>query len=250
MAHNCLWHSGLVSSSAYALDLIIAVVTVVGAAGLGWRLVAASRHLLTPYRQGMVARLAGWWSLRRFARLTPAQDAAALDDGHTVRLTGVVESREARPGELSGIAATVCRHAFGEQGSGAAGQGLWACDFSLRLADGSNVRVLAGAAAQGGRLTCIDSHPHRWRPVHPKDGWLYESRVSPGDEIEVVGVLRRQVDPSVARASDRSPALGWTLGGQGGRVLLRFSTRVPALAQLPSFLAPLLPTTASGRLTA
>jgi hypothetical protein len=237
MAHHCLWHSGLVSSTAYALDLIIAVVTVVGGSALGWRVVGASRHLLTPYRAGVVAKLGGWWSLRRFARMLPARDAEGLQDGHLVRLTGVVESREARPAELSGIDATVCKHAFGESGGGAAGKGLWACDFSLRLGDGTVIRVLAGAAWQRRRLTCIDRSPHRWKSGRPPDGWLYESRIAPGDEIEVAGILRRQVDPSVARASDRSPALGWTMGGQGGRLLLRFATRADAERRLSPFAA-------------
>jgi hypothetical protein len=127
----------------------------------------------------------------------------------------------------------VSRHEVGERGGGSVERSLSALNFSLRLADGSRVKVLAQEAAAHRSLRLFDTQPHRWKAEGKRGGWYCESRVAPGDEVEVIGRLSRQVDPHAERASDRQPALSWIVVAAKERISLRFATR-PVLQLEPA----------------
>jgi hypothetical protein len=228
MDHTYLMAGGAFSLAAHAFGLVMTVSAVMALGGIGGWVLRLGRHALTPYRPGWTARVAAWRAARPFRALpAPASASAALREGAACRLRGVVvsgDAGDARPAELSGLSCVVCRHAFGERRGGMAGAGTSARDFVLRLADGTEVRVLAADAAERRRLRFVDASPQRWSSTRPLGSWCWESRVCPGDEIEVMGTLVRQVDPSAPRLGDRSPALRWMVAGEGAGLCLRFAT--------------------------
>ena len=227
------------SFAAYAFALVMGVTATMVVGGVGTWLVRIVRHALTPYRPGWPARLAAWRAARPFREADRRLGAAGeLHEGQLARLVGVVVSAETLPGELSGIACVVCRYAFGERRGGKAGAGSAVADFVLRLRDGTEVRVLAAAANERRRLRIVDDSPHRWSSAWLRGAWCWESRVCLGQEIEVVGLLERQVDPSAARLGDRSPALRWLVAPTRHGLCLRFSTTVPAALPAASATPP------------
>jgi hypothetical protein len=214
---------GFFSGAEHAAGLIFLLFGGVVASGAGWAVVRSGKSLLTPGRASWVARLATWKSLRRLSAIPRMSLAQTLAEGAVVRLQGIVEGDEMRPAALSAVPSVVCQHAVGEPGGGTVSSGLLASDFKLRLQDGTLVTVFARGASLHGSLKLIDGSPHRWT-ARLGDVWFCESRVRTGDQIEVVGQLQRQVDANIARANDRAPALGWTLGGACDELLLSFAT--------------------------
>jgi hypothetical protein len=197
---------------------------VVLAGGGIWLLARACRAGLAFARTWALPRLQVTWAGFRFRKLPLSSGAAQLEPAQRVRVQGVVEGAAVVRAEFSGIAAVVSRHELDERGGGAVGRSFAAQDFDLRLEDGSRVRVLAREAAGRHWLRLLDCRPDRWLGDKGAMGWVCESRVQPGETIEVIGRLSRQVDPTAPRISDRHPALGWTLAADSEPLFLRFWT--------------------------
>jgi hypothetical protein len=219
-----------------AFLVISGVSVVVLVSGGIWVMVRTARALAAYGRTVLLPTLAGRLVSRRFRALPAGSSTpvagAAHKVGSLVRLRGKVEAEAVHRAEFSGAPSVICSHEFGEVGGGGEGHGLIAQDFLLRLDDGGTVRVRARDAADRKLLALVDRQPQRWRG-QGGDGWFWESRLSPGDEIEVIGCLQRELDSSAPRVSDRQPALGWSLmagpaAGRGrsrGGLFLCFVTR-------------------------
>jgi hypothetical protein len=204
---------------------------VVLTSGAIWATVRACRSLVVFGRTWALPRMLVAWAGYRFRKLPLACAAAQLEPAPRVRLSGVVEGESVTRAEFSGIAAVISRHEVAERGGGAVERGMAVHDFSLRLEDGSRVRVMARHAASRRRLRLLDRQPDRWHGDKAEIGWVCESRVEPGERIEVIGPLSRAVDPTAPRISDRQPALGWIMAAQGGPLFVRFWT--PSQRLLP-----------------
>lgn len=189
-----------------------------------WAIGRSCRALAAFVRTSVVPRLQVAWAGYRFRKLPLSLAGSQLAPAPRVRLLGVVEGETLTHAEFSGVASVVSRHELGERGGGAVERGLEVHDFSLRLEDGSRVRVLARQAARRRWLRLLDRRPDRWRGQRGEMGWVCESRVEPGEKIEVIGRLAREVDPTAPRISDRQPALGWTVAAEGEPLFLRFWT--------------------------
>jgi hypothetical protein len=215
--------------------LVISGVSVVVLVGGGlWLMVRSARALGAYGRTVLKPMLAGRWISRRFKALPFVSATPAVPAGSLVRLKGRVEAETVYRAEFSGLPSVVCRHEFGEVGGGGAGDGFTVSDFVLRLEDGNSVRVRACDAADRKALVLVDRHPQRWYDGGAGEGWFWESRLAPGDELEVIGRLQQEVDGRIARISDRQPALGWTMrAGQEG-MFLCFATRPAPLQRLAS----------------
>jgi hypothetical protein len=203
--------------------------TVIGA-GAVWLAARASRAGWVFARSRVAPRLLGRWATYQMRNLAPRSSATDLVPAEQVRLVGVVESDTVAMAELSGVPAVVARHEVGERGGGSVERGLHAVDFSLRLEDGNTVKVLARDAAARRALRLLDGEPHRWIGFRDRHGWYCESRVAPGDKVEVIGQLSREIDVHAQRASDRQPGLAWTLVAGAQAMSLRFRTRSPVRA--------------------
>jgi hypothetical protein len=206
--------------------LVFSGATAVVLAGGGiWVVLRGFRAVAAFARTWALPRLLVAWAGFRFRKLPLSSGAAQLEPSRRVRVQGVVvEGASLTRAEFSGIAAVVSRHELDERGGGAVERSFEAHDFDLRLEDGSRVRVMARQAAGRRWLRLLDRRPDRWLGDKGAMGWVCESRVQPGETIEVIGRLSRQVDPTAARVSDRQPALGWTLAAESEPLFLCFWT--------------------------
>jgi hypothetical protein len=212
-----------------AFLVISGVSVVVLTGGAIWTLVRSARALAAYGRTAILPTLTGRWVARRFRALATSSARPEQAVGSLIRLRGRVEAEKVQRAEFSGVPSVICRHEFGDVGGGGAGEGLLVSDFVLRLDDGTSVRVRAGDAAARKSLALVDRQPQRWHGRGAGQGWFWESRLVPGDELEVIGRLQRELDASAARISDRQPALGWSVVAGVERLLLCFTTR-PVLA--------------------
>ena len=218
-----------------AFLVISGVSVVVVVSGAVWALVRSTRALLAYGRTVLLPIARGFWVTRRFRTLPFVRSTPPLPVGSLLRLRGRVEAGTVRRAEFSGMASVICRHEFGELGGGGAGDGLAVHDFTLRLDDGSTVRVRAQDAAERRSLALVDRNPQRWLGERASEGWFWESRLAPGDEIEVIGRLQRELDTSAPRISDRQPALGYSvIAGKEGLFVCFGTQPAPALAVRPS----------------
>jgi hypothetical protein len=221
----------LTTQSFLATQLVFLVISgaasaVIGAGGV-WLMARAGKAGWVFARSRVAPRLLGRWATYRMRNLLPRSSATELVPSEQVRLVGVVEADTVAMAELSGEPTVVSRHEVGERGGGSVERGLCAVDFSLRLEDGNKVKILARDAAARRALRLLDGEPHRWLGYRDHHGWYCESRVAPGDRVEVIGQLSREIDAQAERASDRQPGLSWTLVAGHDAMSLRFRTRPP-----------------------
>jgi hypothetical protein len=210
----------------HAFRILLSLYGVVLAGAMGLSLVSTARGLLTPGQTGLLPRLAKWRASRRFRALPVLSGAPASLESGSVRLRGLVEGGDhLRAAELSGLRSVAYRVAYGERGGGSVHDDTWASDFDLRLCDGTSVRVLAREASAQGLLKLIDGKAERWNSPTSREGWFCESRLVPGDEIEIVGTLLRQIDLSAERSSDRQAPLRWKLLPVRSGLFVYFDTR-------------------------
>src|SRR4051812_41794469 len=203
MEHNQLGGDvGIQNGAALLMSLGVIIVMVLGTV---WAIGLAARTRVGLARVEALPALQRWWWTRLLRARPPLTMATGLLHGQPARLRGVVEAVGLSRATFSGAGVVVCEHAFGEFGGALLGQGLAARDFQLRLEDGTPVRVWAGVAAKRGQLRVLDGRPHRWHGRRSLRGWFRESRVVPGDEIELVGVAGLQVDADAPRLGDRQP---------------------------------------------
>jgi len=219
----------LISETDVSLDLVVAAVTIAGVA-LGLRYTVRSARMLMRMASTQIwPVLAARWMYRRLRALPAIALGPRLRPGARACLAGVVECEQPGNATLSGVPAVVCWYALGELCGGAVDEGVAAASFVLRLADGTAVRVTAEEAAAAGRLTLADGGRDHWIDERRSRAWYCESRISPGDRIEVAGHLRREVDPRAARLHDRDLPLGWAIVADDQQPLvLAFRTRAPA----------------------
>jgi hypothetical protein len=218
--------SSFVATKIVFLVISGAATTVVGAWTI-WATIRAGRAAFVYVRSRLSPRVLEAWVAVRVRKLAQHSALADFSGGGLVRLVGVVEAPDIDVGHaaFSGAPAVVSHHEVGERGGGSVERTLTAHDFSLRLSDGSKVKVMAGDAAAHRALWLVDPHPDRWKGDRAKGGWFCESRVAPGDHVEVIGRLSREVDPNAERASDRQPALSWIVVAAKEHMALRFRTR-------------------------
>jgi hypothetical protein len=223
-----------------AFMVVSGVAVVVMASAATWALVRSCRAALAFLRARALPRLVRTWVVHRFGELPLLSASAPLEAGELVKLVGVVEGRAVGRASFSGVASVVFRQEVGEIHGGSVERGLQAGDFRLRLDDGSTVCVRAGEAVARRALRLDDGRPHVWRGDVSKRGWFCESRIEPGDRIEVIGRLCRVLDVNAQRASDRQAALGFAVVAGDEALFLCFVTRErsPADRPAPSRLLP------------
>jgi hypothetical protein len=168
-------------------------------------------------------RRATAWRVRR--RLARAEARSHLDearDGSLVRVTGVVESAAPFESLVTGLPAVLARsRRVGSHGPFEALRGI---DFDLRLEAGTRVRVAVRHAfladePHGDRPTChsptfidLGEEPVLLSGGRP-DPIYSEARVGPGDVVEVVGLVSREVDPAGEAGPGRGPPMSVYLRG-------------------------------------
>jgi hypothetical protein len=220
-----------VTDSFVATQLVFLVISgatsVVLGAGAVWLVTRAARATWVFGRSRVAPRVLGRWVTFRMRHLQAQSAAAELVPSAQVRLVGVVEADTVSMAEFSGVPSVVSRHEVGERGGGSVERGLCAVDFTLRLQDGNKVKVLARDAAARRALRLLDGEPHRWVGDRESHGWYCESRVAPGDTVEVIAQLSREIDARAERASDRQVGLSWTLVAGAHAMAVRFRTCPP-----------------------
>jgi hypothetical protein len=223
-----------------AFMVVSGVAVVVMGSAATWAALRSCRAALAFLRARALPRLVRSWVVHRFGKLPLLSASPPLEAGELVRLVGVVEGSPVARASFSGVASVVFRQEVGEIHGGSVERGLAACDFRLRLDDGSTLSVRAGDAAQRRALRLDDERPHVWRGDVSKRGWFCESRVEAGDRIEVIGRLCRELDVNAQRASDRQAALGFAVVAGDEALFLCFVTRErpPADRRAPSRLLP------------
>jgi hypothetical protein len=205
--------------------VISGAATAVLAAGGVWLMGRSLRALWAFGRSHVAPRLLGRWATYRMRNLAVRSSATELVPAEQVRLVGVVEAETVAMAEFSGVPTVISRHEVGERHGGSVERGLLAVDFTLRLQDGHRVKVRARDAAARRALRLLDGQPHRWVGYRDQHGWFCESRVVPGDTVEVIGQLSREIDVRAERANDRQAGLAWTLVAGHDALSLRFRTR-------------------------
>jgi hypothetical protein len=121
--------------------------------------------------------------------------------------------------------AVVCRQLVRNALGGVLSEGLLVHDFDLLLESGDAIRVHAETAAGLRALILLDGAEDHWEGQGLTRGWFCESRLHPGDEIEVVGTLLREIDPRAAAHGFRQAPVRWTLiAAPSQPLVLRFST--------------------------
>jgi hypothetical protein len=238
-------HGGSLIGTA-GIGLIVFLFGAALAGGLVWASVRAFRNLLGPGRALSASRLVQWRSSRRWHAISCAPVESSLSEGAVVRLRGVVEANRARPAYLSGLPSVACQHTLGETGGGSITSGVTAMSFGLRLGDGTFVVVPAADACERHRLKLFDRKPHRWNEPSMR-AWVCESRIVPGDQVEVVGRLQRTIDPSASRLGGRTPALQWTLHPVNDELPIFFETKVDSAEEVPDHSKPAFAHGVTGR---
>jgi hypothetical protein len=131
-----------------------------------------------------------------------------------VRARGRVEATVVRRSRLGNHPAVACSFCLRGEFGGVIDADVEADDFLLRLADGELVRVRAAGAAREHALAIVDGDAAAAGAKElPRatGGWFQEARVAPGEEIEVVGLLRRELDSSAAAPGPRALPTIWSL---------------------------------------
>lgn len=198
--------------------------TLLSCVGL-WAVARLVRAGLSGLRSRLSPRVLDRWVNFRTRRVPVVSHGNALTPASLVRLVGVVDGDGTTRAAFSGLSAVAARHEIGERGGGRVNHGMAAQNFTIRLQDGHKVTVQARDALDQKNLRLIDRDPDRWRDGRNTHGWFCESRLAPGDEVEVIGQAARTIDRNSERIGDRQPALSWTVVAGSMPLSLRFGTR-------------------------
>ncbi|HEY0705310.1 MAG TPA: hypothetical protein VGG33_00845 [Polyangia bacterium] len=218
-----------ISGSSFVTQFALFVVsgsltTLLGCVGL-WAVARTMRAAVSAVSLRVKPRLLRRWMDFRTRKVPLIPTGAALAPAPVVRLIGVVEAEAVTPAAFSGVSTVVARHEIGERGGGSVHRSVAAQDFTIRLPDGHKVTVRAREALDEKRLALVDQTPDRWLGGQSTHGWFCESRLRPGDQVEVIGQAARAVDRHAERIGDRQPALSWILTAGRMPLALRFCTR-------------------------
>jgi hypothetical protein len=176
---------------------------------------------------------------RRINRTPVTSDARELCDGTVARLRGKVgDASLIRAAGRAGNA-VVCRQLARNALGGVLAEDFLVRDFDLLLPDGCVVRARAEAASELRALVLLDDAEDRWAGQGLARAWFCESRLHPGEDVEVVGTLLREIDLEAQAHSFRRAAVRWTvIAGPAQPLILRFST-VNGTARSPRVTAAL-----------
>jgi hypothetical protein len=236
---NAVWK--LLPERAQALARVLAVTPAVLASGVVLALIFRWSHgtmrlFFLPFKGLKIgylavagaglARLSGrlfGWQLRRVAA-AHATSASLREarDGALVRVVGRVLATEPFTAALSGRPAVLCHYEV--RGGGVAAQHeVRGIDFLLEIDEGEPLLVSVREAFLEDRPGKITAEPADASVLGARvgDGVEYrEARLSPGDRIEALGVLTRQIDPTLSGGPERAPPL---------RMVVRAGAHVPLL---------------------
>jgi|tagenome__1003787_1003787.scaffolds.fasta_scaffold20625692_1 hypothetical protein len=174
-------------------------------------------------RTRLLPGLANLSTVRQISRTEISHHPRDFFDGRIVRLRGRVVDEAVGRGEAG--EAVVSRQLVRNSLGGVRSEGFLAHDFDLVLESGELVRVHAEGAATLRSLVLLDGAEDHWEEQGLTRGWFCESRLHPGDEIEVMGTLLRELDPRAAAHGFRQAPVRWSLiAGPSQPVVLRFAT--------------------------
>jgi hypothetical protein len=163
------------------------------------------------------------WQLRRLASLhVSLASLRGSPPGSLVRVVGTVRAEAAFAAAVSGEPAVMTRYEV-RPASGPASHQLRGVDFYLDLEGaGESVRVSVKDAYFDDRHALESNTPANFGVVGSGscDTRYREARLAPGDRIEAVGVLVREVDPQITGGPGRAPGL---------RQVIRASPHLPLL---------------------
>jgi hypothetical protein len=224
-----LTDGGAALSARDLLPILVGVLAVMGGEMLSWRCRGLFLRLRT-----LVAELAG---PARWRRLTSAyrvlSNQSVLPSYGCVRIAGTVETDALGRSKLCGLMAVAWSYCVRGDYGGLIDGGVDGLDFFLRLADGTLVRVRASAAASRGRLRVAGGRAKTWtgKPLaRTESGWFSESRVAPGDHVEVVGFLSKEFDFQSGAPAPRSFPVTYSISAPDRDHLFVSGTPVAALA--------------------
>jgi hypothetical protein len=172
--------------------------------------------------------LQAWHTFRRRQRWIPARQLDGMATGTPVRVRGIVEAvGDAYLDTGSGLTAVFSRTVFSQAGAELREE-TRGVPFDLRLLGGGTVRLdpatvlLLDPPRRLKRFTPeVQAAVGRARPGLFRDRYL-QSRLAPGDAVEAMGYLARDVHPDGAAAPGRGVPLVHSLApAQDGRVLVR-----------------------------
>jgi hypothetical protein len=188
-------------------------------------------HVLMPLlpavrvvRTRLLPGIAALAVVRRMQRTGAGRHPRDFFDGEIVRLRGTVVD-DGLPRAAGGADAVVCRHSVRNALGSVLSEGIVAHDFDLLLDTGEAIRVQVETAAGLHALVVLDGAEDHWAGQGLVKGWFCESRLRPGDEVEMVGTLLREIDPRAAAHGFRKPPVRWTLiPAPSQPLVLRFAT--------------------------
>jgi hypothetical protein len=176
-------------------------------------------------RTKLLPGIAALGLLRRIHRTGVGGDPRDFFDGQIVRLRGKVVEDGLLRAAASGPDAILCRQFVRNALGGVLSEGMLVHDFDLLLDSGDAIRVHAETAAGLRALVLLDSAEDHWEGQGLTRGWFCESRLLPGDDVEVIGTLLREIDPRAAAHGFRRPPVRWTLiAAPSQPLVLRFAT--------------------------
>jgi hypothetical protein len=191
-------------------------------------------HVLTPVlpavrvvRTKLLPGIAALGVLRRMQRADAGRHPRDFFDGQIVRLRGRVVNDGLPSPATGGPDAVLCRQSVRNALGGVLSDGMLAHDFDLLLDTGDAIRVQAETAAGLRSLVVLDEAEDHWEGRGLARGWFCESRLRPGDDVEMVGTLLREIDPRATAHGFRRPPVRWTLiAAPSQPLVLRFATIV------------------------
>jgi hypothetical protein len=162
------------------------------------------------------------WQLRRLAAMhVTVASLRGCPPGSLVRVVGTVRAEAAFTAAVSGEPAVLAHYEV-RPDTGPRSHLVRGVDFFLDVDGSDAVRVAVADAYFDDRHALETPTPANFAVVgHTGLGARYrEARLAPGDRVEAVGVLIREVDPRVPCGPGREPGL---------RVVLQASPRLPLL---------------------
>jgi hypothetical protein len=162
------------------------------------------------------------WQLRRLAALhVTVASLRGSPPGSLVRVVGTVRGEAAFTAAVSGEPAVLAHYEVRpEEGTGS--HQVRGVDFFLDVDGSEAVRISVKDAYFDDRHTLETADPAIFDVIGRTGtaAQYREARLAPGDRVEAVGVLVREVDPSLPAGPGRAPGL---------RVVLQASPRLPLL---------------------
>jgi hypothetical protein len=237
-----LTDGGVALSARDLLPILVGMLMVMVGEMVSWRCRGLFLRLRT-----RVAEVAGPSRWRRLASAYRVLgNSSVLPPSGYVRISGTVEADAVGRSKLCGGVAVAWSFCVRGDYGGLIDSGVDGMDFFLRLADGALVRVRASAAAKDGRLRVAGGRVKTWtgKPLaRTESGWFSESRIAPGDQVDVVGFLSKEFDFESGAPAPRHSPVTYAVNAPDHDHLFVSGAPVTALAvaEEPSAAAWLMP---------